>query len=135
MVNLYTWGTCLLNFSLAEETAKSNLLVTPLTIEGWLGLGFFLVDGQHKTAIAYSVQNKCSMSSSKPIKCILKFPKEWWKSLLSVHHMCFYLLWMQEFSYIHGLLAQKHKGPKLTQPYSGLAMPSLLAAAASEPSI
>lgn len=87
LVNLYTRGTRLLNFSLVVETAKNNLLVTPLTIEGLLGLGLFLIDGQHKTAIAYSVQNKCRLSSTKSIKHILKFAREWWKSLISSSHV------------------------------------------------
>lgn len=88
---------------LLEETSKKQL-VTPLTT-GLLGLGCFLVDGQHKPAMAYSVQDKCSVSSTKFIKSILNFAREWWKCVLSVHHMCIYFLWMEEFGPIPGLFA------------------------------
>ena len=131
MVNVYTQGTCLVNFSFGWRNSKKQLVSNSFNHRKVAGIGVFLVDGQYKTAIAYSVQNKCSMSSTKSIKWILNFSREWWKCLLSVHHMCFYFLWMQAFGHIHGLLAQKHKGPKLTHPYSTLAMPSLLAAAAA----
>lgn len=135
VVNVYTWGMCLVNFSFGWRNSKKYLVTNSFNHRWIVGVGFFLVDGQYKTAIAYSGQNKCSVSSTMSLKCILNSAREWWKCLLSVHHMHVYFLWMQEFGHIHGLLAQKHKGPRLTHPYSTLAMPSLLAAAASELSI
>lgn len=73
---MYIHGECAMYISvLLEETSKKQF-VAPLTI-GLLGLSCVLVDGQYKPAMAYSVQNKCSMSSSKFIKSILNFAREW----------------------------------------------------------
>lgn len=88
---------------LLEETSKKQL-VTPLTI-GLFELACFLVDGQYKPTMTHSVQNRCSMSSSKFMKSILNFAREWWKYVLSAHCMCTYSLWMKEFGPIPGLSA------------------------------
>lgn len=93
---------CTSQFCLKKHQKKQ--LLAALTI-GLLGLACILVDGQYKPATVYFVQNKRSMSSSKFIKSFLNFAREGCKCVLSLHHMCIYFLWIEEFGPIPGLLA------------------------------
>lgn len=108
---MYIHGECAMYISvLLEETSKKQLS-TPLTL-GLLGLACFPVDGQYKPAMAPSVQNKCRMNSSKFIKSILNFAREWWKCVLSAHHMCtFYDGGVWPHTYIISI--ERQGGPNL----------------------